>query len=195
MSKRQDPKNKATPKRKATKPAVVGIDPVKLETTERAAGSKNNALGLQPKTGRPSKYTPELVEEITERLSKGEPLAQICREEGMPSVTTMWQWEKDIEGVSERVARARKVGHDAIAIDCLNIADDNGRDMRVLASGVEVLDSDHVQRAKLRIDTRLKLLACWDPKRYGNKLDMTNNGEAFPAPVIRLHAGPEQEAD
>lgn len=26
-------------------------------------------------------------------------------------------------------------------------------------------------------------------------IDHTNNGEAFPAPVIRLHAGPEQEAD
>lgn len=63
MSKRQDPKNKATPKRKATKPAVVGLDPVKLETTERAAGSKNNALGLQPKTGRPSKYSPDFAKQ------------------------------------------------------------------------------------------------------------------------------------
>ena len=32
-----------------------------------------------------------------------------------------------------------------------------------------------IQRAKLRIDTRLKLLSKWDPKRYGDKLDINAN--------------------
>ena len=32
------------------------------------------------------------------------------------------------------------------------------------------LNGEHVQRSKLRIETRLKLLAKWDPRRYGDRL-------------------------
>ena len=71
-----------------------------------------------------------------------------------------------------------------MAADCLNIADDNSRDKRILEDGREVVDSDVVQRAKLRIETRLKLLACWDPKRYGNKIDHTTGGNPIPAPEV-----------
>ncbi len=150
--------------------------------------------------GRPSKYTPELVEEICERLSKGEPLAQICRDDGMPHVATVARWgeggSEQAVDVSRRVAQARENGLDHMAADCLNIADDNSRDKRILEDGREVVDSDVVQRAKLRIETRLKLLACWDPKRYGNKIDHTSGGNPIPAPVINLaHDRPQSQAD
>jgi len=36
-------------------------------------------------------------------------------------------------------------------------------------NGLDTIDGEHVSRSKLRIETRLKLLACWDPKRYGAK--------------------------
>ena len=42
--------------------------------------------------GRPSLYSPELITTICDRLSKGEPLAAICRDEGMPDPATIWQW-------------------------------------------------------------------------------------------------------
>lgn len=29
---------------------------------------------------------------------------------------------------------------------------------------------------KLQIETRLKLLAVWDPRRFGNKIDVTSTG-------------------
>jgi hypothetical protein len=34
--------------------------------------------------GRPLSYTPEVADEICERLEAGEPIKQICREAGMP---------------------------------------------------------------------------------------------------------------
>jgi hypothetical protein len=134
--------------------------------------------------GRPSKFNPELIEAICERLSKGEPLAQICRDEGMPGVQTIADWGKEREDVSVSIARAREAGEEQMALDCLNIADNNGKDMRVLESGVEVVDSDVVQRAKLRIDTRLKLLAKWNPKKWGDKVDVTSGGNAIPPCTI-----------
>lgn len=102
----------------------------------------------------------------------------------MPGLRTVYDWEKSKEGVSARIAQARLSGEEMIALDCLNIADDNGRDTRILESGIEVVDSDWIQRSKLRIETRLKLLAKWNPRKWGDKVDVTTDGKSFAAPVI-----------
>jgi hypothetical protein len=52
----------------------------------------------------------------------------------------------------------------------LNIADDNSRDIRYSEDDIEITNHDVIQRAKLRIETRLNLLAKWDPKRYGARI-------------------------
>lgn len=129
--------------------------------------------------GRPSKYTPEIVEEICERLSKGEPLAVVCRDEHMPSDDTVRNWADADESISRAIARARERGFDQIAADCLQIADDSSRDVKIVGRDGEereVCDTEFVQRSKLRIETRLKLLAKWDPKRYGEKVDLNHGG-------------------
>jgi hypothetical protein len=40
-----------------------------------------------------------------------------------------------------------------------------------------VPDSEWISRSKLRVETRLKLLAKWDPKRYGDRLNLDHSGE------------------
>jgi hypothetical protein len=138
--------------------------------------------------GRPSKYTKAIIEEVCERLSKGEPLAAICRDDHMPHVATIFRWgQGDSEEawfVSQSIAQAREEGEEQIAIDCMHIADDNGKDKRIVAEGVETTDTDVIQRAKLRIDTRLKLLAKWNPKKWGDKVDVTSDGKAMPTVTI-----------
>ena len=119
--------------------------------------------------GRPSKLTPAVLQTITDRLSKGEPLAVICRDEGMPSDRTVREWVETNKEVSSAIARAREAGEEAIAADCLLIADDSTGDYRMGEKGL-LVDTDHIQRAKLRIDTRLKLLAKWNPRKWGDGL-------------------------
>ena len=63
---------------------------------------------------------------------------------------------------------AREAGFDEIAEDILAIADDGSRDYVPGERGV-VVDHDHIQRSKLRAEMRLKLLAKWDPRRYGDR--------------------------
>lgn len=111
---------------------------------------------------RPSKVTPALMDEICDRLSKGEPMAQICRDDHMPDRATVWRWAEADDAFSQRIAHAREAGFDAIADDCLRIADDEEGDP---------------QRDKLRVDTRLKLLAKWSPKKYGDKVDVAHSGQ------------------
>lgn len=127
--------------------------------------------------GRPSDFTTELLDEICERLAKGEPLAVICRDDHMPSDRTVRNWMAR-DDVSSAIARAREVGFDAIAAECLDIADNTASDTKwVGEEGSEraIPDSEWISRSRLRVETRLKLLAKWDPKRYGEKLDIEAN--------------------
>lgn len=124
-----------------------------------------------------------LIVEICARLGKGEPLAQICRDMHMPGVQTVADWAKADENVSVSIARARADGFDAIAAECLGIADDKADDFKPGPQGL-AFDAEHVQRSKLRIETRLKLLAKWDPKRYGEKQQVEHSGTIDSATTI-----------
>lgn len=147
--------------------------------------------------GRPTKYTDEIADIICMKLSDGITLSEICREDGMPHRTTVYDWKDANETFSLRIARARDIGEDAIADDAIDIADDGTNDWmkRQGKDGEEywVLNGEHVQRSKLRIDTRLKLLAKWNPKKYGERVDHTNAGGAFEStPDIKVfNCGPE----
>lgn len=116
--------------------------------------------------GRPSKFTQAIADEICERLGNGEPLAQICRDEKMPGLTTVYSWQSGNDKFSESIARARDAGYDHIAADGLTIVDDRES------------DPDPASR-RIRADYRLKLLAKWDARRYGDKIDVTSGGETI----------------
>jgi hypothetical protein len=123
------------------------------------------------KIGRPSKYTPELAREICERLSDGEPLRQICRDDHMPAWTAIYAWAAIDKNLSERIAQAREQGYDAIAEDLLAIADTPlmGETETSSANGLTITRQDMLGHRKLQIETRLKLLAKWNPKKYGDR--------------------------
>ena len=119
-------------------------------------------------------------------LSEGKTLREFCRKEEMPAFATIYDWlEGDME-FSARFARARDMGHDAIAEDALRIADSIflGRKVVTHSGGdedddsVTVTEEDSVQHRKLQIETRLKLLAKWNPKKYGEKTVIAGDGDA-----------------
>ena len=133
----------------------------------------------------PSKRTKEVEKEILERLSQGEPLAEICRSDPkFPHPTTWNDWCAADEALGIAHGRARDAGYDAIAAETLAIADDarndwmerHGKDGETQSA----FNAEHVQRSKLRIETRLKLLAKWDPRRYGDKLAVGGDPDAPP---------------
>ena len=130
-------------------------------------------------------YTPEQAASICERISKGTTLAQICRDDGIGR-TTVYEWLKEHSAFAERFARARELGFDAIADDCMDIADDGSNDWMLSNKPDDeryVLNGEHVQRSKLRIESRLKLLAKWSPK-YREQLDMKVEGKVDVAATL-----------
>lgn len=126
--------------------------------------------------GRPSLYTDEIATEILRRVADGESVREICKTEGMPAPSTVRGWVvDDLHGFSERSARAHAVGRESLAEECLDIADNAANDYMGRNDPDNPgwqFNGDHVQRSKLRIDTRLRLLGKWDPKKWGDKLDL-----------------------
>ncbi|MGA1253657.1 MAG: hypothetical protein ACO3WN_07500 [Burkholderiaceae bacterium] len=134
------------------------------------------------KMGRPSKYSPELVKEICERLADGEPLRQICRDAHMPAWSQIYEWmAKDDalgangSGLSLSIAKAREMGQDAIAEEIYREVMQEPE--RILSEGGSRIDSGYVQLLKARADIKLKLLAKWNPKRYGDRVQVAGDAE------------------
>lgn len=118
--------------------------------------------------GNPTTYTKEIADEIVRRLSEGEPLAQICRTDGFPAVRTVSEWRKRNEEFNAAFLEARDVGFDVIADDVLRIVDE--APARILTEHGDKVDPGHVAWQKTRAEQRLKLLAKWDPRRYGDRI-------------------------
>jgi hypothetical protein len=129
------------------------------------------------KTGRPSTYDPAVATKICEQLSEGISLREICRQEGMPPWQTVYSWMERDASLVEAIARAREIGYDALAEECLKIADDGTNDYVEGERGPQ-LNSEHIQRSKLRIETRLKLLAKWSPKKYGERVQVAGDADS-----------------
>ena len=128
----------------------------------------------QPARGRPTTRTEEIIADICKGLEAGLTLRNICSDQAFPNRATVVAWSNSDPELKQRIADARARGCNALAEECMDIADDSSNDYvdREVSQGrmTRVLDSEHVQRSKLRIDTRLKLAAVWDPKNYGPKL-------------------------
>lgn len=116
---------------------------------------------------------------ICEEIAKGVTLREICRREGMPNYSVVYDWINEDEEKAQRFALARERGFDQIAEEALDIADNATNDWMDSHDPDNPgyrFNGDHVQRSKLRIETRLKLLAKWSPKKYGDKIDMNHGG-------------------
>jgi hypothetical protein len=156
---------------------------------KRAAKPSNPAAEAQvpatpAKLGKPTKYTPEIARIICEQLSDGIPLRQICREnKGFPAWRTVYDWMGKDEALSAAIARARDIGYDAIAEECLLIADtvQYGQKQVMTDQGTATTVEDMLGHRKLQIETRLKLLAKFHPSKYGDKVGI--HGVAGAAPI------------
>lgn len=119
------------------------------------------------KVGRPTTYTPQVATIICERIADGESLRRICRDEDMPGRTTVWQWLDAHPEFAAQYARAREMQAEGFFEEIIEIADDGRRDYQETDEGAFLVDHDHIQRAKLRVDARKWVAARMAPKRYG----------------------------
>lgn len=126
--------------------------------------------------------TQNKADKVLDGLADGNSLSKVCRDLGNGyNYSTVKNWIKTFGGEGEFFAdsaRAYEVGYDKIADDCIDIADESGVDVSVDDKGNYTVDGEVIQRSRLRIDTRLRLLGKWNAKKYGDK---------------NIHTGPDGE--
>ncbi len=141
---------------------------------------------------RPAEFGADLAERICHRLASGERLKTICEDPSMPTLATVSSWVlEDTEGFAGAYERARRVQAFAWADEILDIADNGHGDWKETARGYSA-DTDHIQRAKLRVDARKWLLSKLLPGQFGDSLSLGTN-ETSPVKVTIVQYGDDHD--
>lgn len=103
--------------------------------------------------------------------------------------------------LSDHYARVKEDISDALFEEIIEIADteEEGEEVETITNGKRVTtivrkNEKHRQR-QLRIDARKWVVAKMNPKKYGNKVDVTSDGEKIQAPAILTNNPLEQNED
>jgi hypothetical protein len=109
--------------------------------------------------GRPSIINPQLTDDILARIASGQSLNSICKIDGMPHISTVFDWLKRYGDFADSYARARSAQADAKFEAISDITD------RVLSGEIDphagrvAIDAYKWQAGKLR------------PSVYGEKIE------------------------
>ena len=93
----------------------------------------------------------------------------------------------DVQGFAAHYAKARDAGLEEMADELLEITDDASNDWMERHDPDNpgfALNGEHVQRSRLRVDTRKWILSKLAPKRYGDRLELGGKVEGGFALVI-----------
>lgn len=94
----------------------------------------------------------------------------------LPALSAVCRWLNEDDALREQYAHAKAAQMDFMAEEILDIADASELDMVESPSGDMKLDGEHVQRSRLRVDTRKWLMAKLAPKKYGDKQELNVSG-------------------
>lgn len=111
--------------------------------------------------GRPTDYTPELAQQICELITEGGTLNKICRKKNMPVRSTMYRWLLEHGDFSDMYARACEIRRE-IKFESLEDMINQEKDP---------------QKARLKLDAFKWQLSKEEPRKYGDRLDLTTGGE------------------
>lgn len=84
------------------------------------------------------------------------------------------QWAKD---KSKQYARACEERAEALLDEMIDIVDASDADTYTDDNGETKTDGEVIQRSRLRYDARKWLVSKLNPKKYGDKVDLTTNGK------------------
>src|SRR5262245_36300272 len=107
--------------------------------------------------GRPSTYTREKADAVLALIIDADQprsLRDACKEVGLKAGTFCGWVVEDHDGLAERYKRAQQVRANILADEIIAISDDGSLDYVATEDGGERVDHEHIQRSKLRVDTR-----------------------------------------
>lgn len=113
------------------------------------------------KRGNQPVITAEIATGILAMLGEGKMLPAICKHFGI-GLRTVHDFRDNNPAFAALYARERERGYEALAAECVEIADDQ---------------TDEPNSRRVRVETRRWLLSKWCPQRYGDNLQVQHSGE------------------
>jgi hypothetical protein len=142
-------------------------------------GQPKRKSNAKKRVGRPSDYAPSIALTICDQIANGTSLREICSKPSMPEKSKVMRWLSQFPEFQDQYARAREAQADYWAEEIIDISDDGSNDYmekeRPDGSTYEVVNQEHIQRSRLRVDTRKWLMARMAPKKYSERLQTDNN--------------------
>ena len=142
--------------------------------------------------GRPTTFNEEVASELIDRVEAGEALTTMCKNtHHFPSVRTLYNWKANYPDFAARLEKAQDHGYDAIADQCIEIADTplEGRKEKRNAQGqiTELEVGDNVARSKLMVATRIRILELRCQRyRASEAKDKQQRGEKLADKLARI---------
>ena len=125
----------------------------------------------------------QLFETIFELIENGKSLRKALATVKLSS-STFFIWIDENENKSKQYARACEERAEALLDEMLDIVDDKSNDIIETDLGdgiiVEKPNNEVIQRSRLRYDARKWLISKLNPKKYGEKVDVTSGGDKIP---------------
>jgi hypothetical protein len=130
----------------------------------------------------PFRFGDDVALRVCGLISEGLSLRKIEKLEGMPTKSAVMMWLLEGEAYKanakpehpkaiflDHYARAREVQADCLADEIITIADESHYDQAVDEDGRPIVNMEHIQRDRLRVDARKWLAGKLRPKKYGDR--------------------------
>lgn len=143
-------------------------------------------------------YSKEQKETILNEIflliaNDGLALRNILKRDNMPSVETFYKWINEDKEKAIQYARATEIRADKIFDEILTISDSTEDDIIIDENGNPITNHNVINRDRLRIDSRKWVLSKMQPKKYGDKLDVTSDNERLSSKLEVVITKPKDE--
>lgn len=122
----------------------------------------------------------KLFEDIVHLITTGVSLTDALNKTKGIGRTKFYDMLNESDEYANKYARACEVRADVIFDEIFGIADDGTNDLMTVVKGqveYEMENKEVTNRSKLRVDTRKWALSKMNPKKYGDKIDVTSGNE------------------
>lgn len=122
--------------------------------------------------GRPSTFTPEIGDQLCQRIADGENVLDVCNDPGMPAWSTLCGWRVRNPDFAAAYARARVASAEAL-------------EMAALRKSMEATDKDTAAAARVQVDALKWAAAKRNPRIYGDRIEVNHEGKITLEGLVR----------
>lgn len=135
-----------------------------------------------------NKEKDKVITDVSDFISDGMPIYKACLKAGI-SKKTYLKWISESDQYARLHSFAMQDRADAIFEEILNIADATKDDVIEDDNGNKIINHNVIQRDRLRVDSRKWIAGKLNPKKYGDKVDVTSGGDKIQSAPTSINIG------